>query len=677
MTVDSKVAEFEYNSYKFNVTDLPGTYSLTAYTPEELYVRHHIFENLPDIVVNVIDASNLERNLYLTTQLIDMDIKVVLALNMFDELNNRGDIFNYSEFGKLLGIPVVPTIGSKKSGINNLLDKLTEVYEDRDATVRHIHVNYGTSIEKSISSIRAEMSGKDLKGLNNVLSPRFMAIKLLENDNDINSMIKKFCNNSENIIESSKTEISDLEKELGSQPETLITDAKYGFIAGALQETFTPGAVKRRENTKVIDSFITHRLFGFPVFLFLMWLMFQITFTIGSYPMDFLDSLVGLLSNTLGNTMADGMLKDLLIDGVIAGVGGVIIFLPNILILFFFISLFEDTGYMARAVFIMDKIMHKIGLHGRSFIPMLMGFGCSVPAVMATRTIESRKNRLVTMLVTPFMSCGAKLPVYVLLTAAFFEKNAAMVIFSIYFTGISAAILSALIFKKTILKGEDIPFVMELPPYRIPTFKSIVIHMWDKGSQYLKKMGGVILLASIIIWALGYFPLHEKEMNKFENNIEKLRADNISEEKIKEAENSKVAWKQENSYIGKIGKFIEPVLNPIGFDWKMGVAVVTGIAAKEVVVSTLGVLYQANDEDDTLTGKLIEARDVSGEKVFNPLVAFCLMVFVLLYIPCTATVIAIKKESGSWKWALFSIAYTTAVAWIVTFIIYHTGKYLI
>ena len=694
VTVDLKQAKFSQNSYTFNLTDLPGTYSLSAYSPEELYVRNFIIDETPDIIVNVVDASNLERNLYLTTQLIDMDVKVVCALNMYDELEKKGAKFDYEALGKMIGIPFVPTIGSKGKGIKELFDKVIEVYEDKSPVLRHIHINYGKGLEKSIRILQDVIRIDANKDFLNKISSRFLAIKLLENDKDAHLLIEKFANGKE-IFEVYKKQSSKLKQHLGEDPETLLTDARYGFIHGALKETYQEGEVDRRRKTKLIDNILTHKYWGYPVFLFFMWLMFQATFSIGQYPMDWIDTGVHWLSNFVSSSMPDGMLKDLLVDGIIGGVGSVIVFLPNILILFFFISLMEDTGYMARVAFIMDKIMHKVGLHGKSFIPLIMGFGCNVPAIMATRTLENRNDRILTILINPFMSCSARLPVYLIVIAAVFPDKAGWILFGLYMTGIALAAIFGIIFKKVLFKSKEAPFVMELPPYRKPTLRTTTIHMWHKGEQYLKKMGGVILLASILIWALGYFPqttnktkIYEQKITAVQQKIaqtsnqEKLNALNQQLEKLildKESD------RHSNSYIGKIGRFIEPVMAPLGFDWKMSVSVLTGIAAKEVVVSTMGVLYHADKEADenseTLKTKLRNERyssgDKKGELIFTPLVSMSFLLFILIYFPCIAVVATVKKETGHWKWAAFLVGYTTMLAWLISFLTYQIGSRMI
>ncbi len=683
VTVDAREATFKKLNYTFKVIDLPGTYSITEYTPEELFVRTYIAEKHPDVVINVIDASNLERNLYLTTQLIDMNIKVVIALNMSDELEKRGDILDYKALGKMMGIPIIPTIASKGKGIDDLFAKIIDVYEDRDEIVRHIHINYGNIIESSISKIQALI--KISRNITDKYSSRYIAIKLLESDKTTLNQIAE-CSNFEKIKSQTEIEIIRLEKEFEEKSSTIITDAKYGFIAGALKETFSQKPENKTVKKRNIDDILTNKYLGFPVFIFFMWLMFQTTFTVGSYPMVMIDSAVSWIGETIKNTMTDGPLRDLLVDGIIGGVGGVIVFLPNILILFFFISFMEDSGYMARASFIMDRLMHKIGLHGKSFIPILMGFGCNVPAIMSTRTLENKKDRILTMMIIPFMSCSARLPVYVLLISAFFPHNQGLVLVSIYIIGIIIAILVALAMKKLMFSKQDVPFVMELPPYRIPTIRNTSIHMWHKAVQYLQKMGSVILIASILIWSLGYFPKNIEYSTNYEQKIKEIGNDiHLTEKakntKIEELQLAKESEKQEKSYIGQIGHFIEPVIRPLGFDWKIGVSIVTGLAAKEIVVSTMGVLYQASSEENSgsLQNKLQEQihqnGNLKGQKVFNPLVAYAFMLFVLIYFPCVAVIAAIKKESDI-KWAVFTMFYTTLIAWIVAFCTFQIGSLL-
>jgi ferrous iron transporter FeoB len=681
VTVDAKEGTFNFEGYQFKIVDLPGTYSISAYTPEEIYVRRHIIEETPDVIINVVDASNLERNLYLTTQLIDMNVRMVVALNMYDELEASGNKLNYRLLSQLFGVPMVPTVSKKNIGIDHLFHIVINLYEgadflDKNGNInpevarelqdwhkrhvneklhpehmddyarsekphrnvyRHIHVNHGPQLEKSIDYIKDEISKNEI--IRHKYSTRFLAIKLLENDGDIERIVNELPNGKE-IINKRDEMAADIRETMNEDSESTITDAKYGFINGALKETFTDNHLEKKQITKGLDRIFTNKYLGFPFFFLFMFLMFEGTFALGDYPMQGIEWLVEKLGDFVNGAMTDGPLKNLIVNGIIGGVGGVIVFLPNILILYFFISLMEDSGYMARAAFIMDKIMHKMGLHGKSFIPLIMGFGCNVPAVMASRTIESRKSRLVTMLVNPLMSCSARLPIYLLLAKVFFPNQESLMLLLIYSIGILLAVVMAKIFSKFLVKGEDVPFVMELPPYRMPTSKSIFRHTWEKGVQYLKKMGGIIMIASIIIWFLGYYPQNDAYDSKVEQ--------------------------QENSYIGQLGKTIEPVIKPLGFDWKLGIGLLTGVGAKELVVSTLGVLYADDDEADHVS--------LADRIPITPLVAFCYMLFSLIYFPCIAVLAAIKNESGSWKWAIFTAFYTTGLAWIVTFAVYQIGR---
>lgn len=681
VTVDAKEGYFDFQGYHFKIVDLPGTYSLSAYTPEEIYVRRHIIDETPDVIINVVDSSNLERNLYLTTQLIDMNVRMVVALNMYDELEASGNTLDYLLLGKLFGVPMVPTVCKRNIGVDRLFHVVINLYEGADfidkkghihpevakeimdwhqslpnfkdhgehpadythgkepvgKVFRHIHINHGPDLEKAIDAVKEEISKNEF--IRHKYSTRYLAIKLLENDPEIERFIHTLPNAVEVEKKRDKAARRIIQETMNEDSESALTDAKYGFISGALKETFTDNHLEQEQTTKVLDSIVTHRIWGYPIFFLFMYLMFEGTFVIGEYPMMGIEWLVEALGNLIRDNMSEGPLKDLMIDGIIGGVGGVIVFLPNILILYFCISLMEDSGYMARAAFIMDKIMHKMGLHGKSFIPLIMGFGCNVPAIMASRTIENRKSRLITMLVNPLMSCSARLPIYLLLVGAFFPKNGSLVLLAIYAIGIALAVITARLFSRFLVKGDDTPFVMELPPYRMPTMKSIFRHTWEKGAQYLKKMGGIIMIASIIIWFLGYYPDHDAYPTQAEQ--------------------------QENSYIGQIGQAVEPVLKPLGFDWKLSIGLLSGVGAKELVVSTLGVLY-TNDAD-------ADVVSLAERIPITPLAAFSYMLFVLIYFPCIATLVAIKQESGSWKWAIFTAGYTTALAWLVSFAVYQIG----
>ncbi len=681
VTIESKEARYRQSGYTFSIVDLPGTYSLKSYSPEEIFVRNYIFDNKPDVVINIVDSSNLERNLFLTTQLIDMGVQMVIALNMFDELEKRGDALDYNSLGSLLGVPVIPTVSSRGRGLKQLFDTVIEVYEDRNPLVRHIHINYGTEIENAISEIQSRIKVEENRSFTNIISARYLALELLDNDKEYSENIKR-CNNSKEIIEVARKEYSRLEKLYTDPLETIITDLRYGFISGALKETFKPNNVEKQSRTSIIDRYLTNKYLGFPVFLLFLWITFYSTFRLGGYPKQWLEQGLAYLSEFTSSLMVEGLLRDFLVNGLIGGVGGVLVFLPNILILFLFIAFMEDTGYMARAVFIMDKVMHKIGLHGKSFIPLFMGFGCNVPAIMATRIIESRRDRMITMLITPFMSCSARLPVYILFISAFFASNQGTVLFLLYVLGAIFAILSALFLRKVFFKTVDIPFVMELPPYRRPTLRSVVKHVLFRTGLYLRKIGGVILLASIIIWLLSTFPRNPGLSKDYIAATAEIGRSTMSEEEkahslhlLKLEERTE---RQSKSFIGIIGRSIQPVMEPLGFDWRLSVAIVTGVAAKEVVVSTLGVLFQAEDNSTpaSLVEKIQLQKNSAGKPLFNPVMAFSFMLFILTYFPCIGVVSAISRESGSWKWAFFVIVYTTVMAWLLSFIFYQAGSRL-
>jgi ferrous iron transport protein B len=697
VTVDSKTSTYSQSGYTFSLVDLPGTYSLKSYSPEELYLRNFLLENKPDVVLNVIDATNSERNLYLTTQLIDMGILSVIALNMSDELEKKGDKLDHESLQKLLGIPIVPTVSSRGRGIYELFEKIIEVYENNEPVVRHIHINYGNEIEDSIKAIQAKIKIEENSDFTNIISSRYLAIELLENDPEFSKTIAG-CVNSEEIISTAASELEKLGKLFSGTIEDAITDLRYGFISGALRETLT---VKNRvglTRSEVIDNYLTNKFLGIPIFALFMWFTFFATFKLGGIPKHWLEEGISRISVLVSQTIPTGIINDFISQGIIGGVGGVIVFLPNILILFLFISLMEDTGYMARAVFIMDRIMHKIGLHGKSFIPLFMGFGCNVPAIMATRIIESRRDRLITMLITPFMSCSARLPVYILFISAFFANNQGTVLFILYFLGALFAILTALILRKVVFRKEEIPFVMELPTYRVPTVRSFSRHIWFRTGLYLKKIGGVILLASIIVWFLTNFPKNITYSRDYNSRIATLDSEIIGlknqgqnirdnpREKIISGKNQEIsrlyeAKKSEEqgaSFMGMIGHFIEPVMKPLGFDWQLSVSIISGLAAKEVVVSTMGILFQSGEKagKSSLVEKIQYQKNSFGQKAFTPLIAFSFMLFILTYFPCVGVVAAIRRESGSWKWAAFVVIYTTSVAWLISFAVYQVGSLL-
>jgi ferrous iron transport protein B len=682
VTVDIKKATFKTKGYTFNFFDLPGTYSLTAYSKEEIFVREFIYEQTPDIVINVIDATNLERNLFLTTQLIDMDVRIVAAINMYDELEKKNLFFDKGELSKLLGIPFVPTISSKGIGLDVLIDKVIDVFEGKDKTTRHVHINYGKDLEEAIRMVRQKI--KENRPITDKISSRFLAIKLLEKDEQVTSLLAGYPNYAD-IQKTTQKEINKIELLENEESETVITNAKYSFITGALKETFKDPKQSEKTQSEKIDSVLTHPLLGFPIFTGILFFVFYVTFKLGAYPMDWIDMGVLAFGDFVSGLMADGMLKDLLVKGIISGTGSVLVFLPNILILFLFISLLEGTGYMARAAFIMDKIMHRFGLHGRSFIPMIMGFGCNVPAILATRSMRNKGDRILTMLIIPFMSCSARLPVYILIISAFFDKYQPLYLIGIYAVGIVFAFITAQILNKTFFRNKETPFVMELPTYRLPTARNVLYHMWDKTQHYLRKIGTIILIGVVIVWALEYFPRETKNSSSIKKEIEAIEQSTALSQAEKENSLASLQIKLEsdrlvNSYIGRFGKFIEPAMMPLGFDWKMSIALVAGLPAKEIVISTMGVLYQSADDENTvnLQEKLKTERFKSGknkgELVFTTPTALAFLIFILIYFPCIGVVVAIKNESGSWKWALFAVFYTTALAWIAAFLVYNFGN---
>ena len=660
VTVDAKVGYMEHAGYRFKVVDLPGTYSLASYSPEELYVRRYLKDETPDVIVNVVDGSNLERNLYLTTELIDMDRSMVIALNMYDELENAGTSLDYKTLGEMIGVPIVPTTARSGKGIDRLFDTVIDVYEGRHIAVRHVHVNLGADIEKSVGVIKDELKKDGYVGRH--FSPRYLAIKLLEKDKEVEEIIEKSPDR-ERILQLRDKELDRIgEFRPDEDIASAIAGEKYGFIAGALAETMHKSETERQTMTHVLDSIVTNRMLGFPIFLTVMFLIFWATFSLGSYPMEWIEKGVEWLGELVQRVMPEGALKDLVADGIIGGVGGVIVFLPNILILYFCISFMEDSGYMARAAFIMDKLMHRIGLHGKSFIPLVMGFGCNVPAIIASRSIESRSSRIITILINPFMSCSARLPIYALLVGTFFETHAALVFLGLYILGVAVAMLTARLLRRFYFKADETPFVMELPPYRLPTLKASLRHTWGKGEQYLRKMGGVILVASIVVWALNYFPLHDQDASTPEFEASRLADDS-------EIDTSR------DSYLEMMGKAVNPVMEPLGFHWRGTVAALAGIPAKEIVVSTLGVLYTGDEEasESRLSKRISRPSPITGHPDFSGPEALAFMVFILLYCPCIATITAVVRETGSWKYGAFSVLYNTAVAWLAGFIVYRVA----
>ena len=653
VTVDAKQGSCQYKGYKINITDLPGTYALSAYTPEEMYVRQHLMEKMPDVVINAVVASNIERNLFLTTELIDLNPKMVVALNMYDELTRSGSKLDYEQLGAMIGVPMVPVVARDSKGLNELLDEVILTYENENPKVRHIHIRYSSTIENEIDSLAQRMK-QNVDELPKCFPPRYWALKMLEGDSGVIESLKGAEHYADWEARSEKA-AARIKADLGEDVESAVTNEKYGFIEGALAETYEISSVDSNRSTSLIDRIVTHKYFGIPIFMLLMFIMFWSTFTLGAYPQEWIEVGFEWLGQVVGAMMSDGPLRDLIVNGIIGGVGSVAVFLPNILILYLFISLMEDSGYMARAAFIMDKLMHLAGLHGKSFIPLVMGFGCNVPAIMATRTIESRSSRLITILINPFMSCSARLPVFILLAGTFFPEHAGMALFCIYIFGGVMAVLTARILRRFMFGEDETPFVMELPPYRVPTLKATLRHMWDRSEQYLKKIGGLILVAAVIIWFLSYYP--------------RTGANVITPENIV----TTALTQSENSYLGRIGKVCEPVMKPLGLDWRASVALLSGAAAKEIVVSTLGVLYSVDDAESD--GASLSAHLIASGN-YSRAAALAMMIFVLLYFPCIATVAAIAQEAGGWRWALFSVVYNTLLAWVVAFAAFHIGTLL-
>ncbi|MBW2108759.1 MAG: ferrous iron transport protein B [Deltaproteobacteria bacterium] len=689
VTVEKKEGQVTVNGYRLTVVDLPGTYSLTAYSIEEIVARNFILDDKPDVVVAIIDASNLERNLYLATQLRELDTKVIFVLNMADVARQRGVKIDGKKLSELLDVPVVFTVGNANEGTRDLLNEIIAVAESSIELPRTRRVYYGKDIEKAISELSAMIT--ETVGERLSYNTRWVAIKLLEDDRIVKGRVVRLDGtHGPAIVEEADRSRARLRELYDDEPEIVMTDQRYGFIEGIVKEVVRTDSIDRVDISRRIDQVLTNRVLGLPVFVFFIWAMFQLTFTLGAYPMDWLDTGVGWLGHQTAQLLPDGAFEALIVDGVIAGVGSVVVFFPNILILFFCIAIFEDTGYMARAAFLMDKVMHLIGLHGKSFIPMLMGFGCNVPAIMATRTLESERDRILTILINPLMSCSARLPVYILLAGTFFGLRAGNAIFSIYALGIVLAIVMGRLFRSTVLKGEVAPFVMELPPYRMPMLKGLLIHMWDRSKIFLKKMGGVILVGSIVVWCLSAFPAEVQFSQDYatQRRAVSTRYDTLIsgaqgagrqvlvEERdaaLGELNAQQARERVEKSYLGRLGKFLAPVFAPLGMDWRSSVAVLSGLVAKEIVVSTLGVLHAAAGDGGEESEALRRALKQSGMTACS---AYAMMAFVLIYIPCLATVAAIRRETNSWRWTLFSMGYSVTLAWLVAFVIYQGGKLL-
>jgi ferrous iron transport protein B len=672
VTVEIKEGTARFGKDQVTIIDLPGTYSLCTCSMEEQVARNFIVDEKPDVVVDVIDATNLERHLYLTVQLLELGVRPVLALNMWDEVKSKGLDINTELLSKLLGLTIVPTNARTGEGVQELLAAAVKQGSDKINISADFAVRLPDELETAVIQLKTEVEALGEIKYNR----RWLALQLFEQDRQIESIIRGLPQGNQ-VLTLRDRLLQSLSKMLGDLPESYIAESRYGFIAGAVKETVKQTRPNRVEISDQIDSVVTHRFWAYPIFILFMWALFQATFKLGEYPMGWIESLFDWLQGVVSSSLPQGVLRDLISDGIIAGVGGVIVFLPNILILFLGISIMEDTGYMARAAFITDKLMHRIGLHGKSFIPMIMGLGCSVPAIMAARTLESRKDRIKTILLTPLVSCSARLPVFVLFAGALFPHHAANVVFLFQVVfGFGAFILMGFVFKHTLFKKEeDYPFVMELPPYRMPTLQSILIHMWQKTEHYLKKMGGVVLVFSVILWWMGAYPKAPEIESQFDQKIEAAKlvhtvSDDEKSEQIQKLQSQKHAAVMEKTYIGRIGRFIEPVVKPFGSDWRGAVSLVTGFVAKEVVVSSMGVLYAVGDEVDEQSEGL---RMVLKEN-FTPLSAFSFMLFVLLYIPCVVALITVIRELKNWKWSLFSVGYQLLLAWTAATLVYQVGK---
>jgi len=691
VTVEKKEGRKNYKGYDFLIYDLPGTYSLTAYSIDEVIARDFILDEKPDIIIDVIDSTNIERNLYLLLQFQELNIPIIGALNITDQAESMGIKIDDKQLSKILDMPMIKTVGAREKGINDLLDEAIAMFESKKKSVKI--PSYGYEIEDEINKI-TELLASDHE-FSSIFPPRWIAIKLLEKDQNAYKKIKKHADY-EVVNNTALQCIKRIEIHYGYDAEIIISEQRYGYIHGAVTETV------KYENSKItdtekLDAFLLNRFLGLPVFLFFLWGIFQLTFAIGAYPQGWLETFFGWLGNISTQFIPAGMLQSLVVDGIIGGLGGVLSFVPLIVILFMFISILEDSGYMARAAFIMDKFLHIFGLHGQSFLPLMVGFGCSVPAIMASRSLKNPRDRIITILVTPFMNCGAKLPVHILLAGTFFASNAGNMVLLIYVTGVALALLSSLLFKNTILKGESTPFVMELPPYRMPTGAGILQHISEKTALYLKKAGAILLPASVLIWVVISFPKPFEDPAKYQKigadykivleekystktvtpGNDKVTGDveagiNIDEEASKYAENLKKEDELAYSAAGRLGRIIEPAIRPLGFDWKIGVATITGFAAKESVVSTLGILYKTGGEEGEESRTLRNA--LQNDKTFNPLVAFVLMLFTLILAPCFAAQAAIKAEIG-WRWLGFYVLYSIAVSWTLCFAVYQTGKF--
>ncbi len=674
VTVEKKEGILVYEKYKIKLVDLPGIYSLTAYSPEEIIARNFVIENKPDLVIDIVDCSNLDRNLYLAIQLMELGVPLLLVFNMSDEAEKKGIRIDTKKMSELLGIPIVKTVGHKGIGLDELKKEIVRCCM-RTKFHSYEFIRYGKEIDSTIAELKRILDQD--KEFSTNYNTFWIALKLIEKDEDVKELVKKSFKNPSLVFNFLEEKISYIESIFGEDTTTIMADARYGLISGITNECVRRVDVeKRRRVSDRIDFILTHRFLGIPIFLALMYLVFWFTFKIGSVPMEWIDNFFRFLTENINHFwIGKSYLKSLLLDGIIGGVGAVLVFLPNIMFLFFAIGVLEYSGYMARAAFIIDRVMHRIGLHGKSFIPMLIGFGCNVPGIMATRTLESKRERLLTILVLPLMSCGARLPIYLLIIPAFFPKKLhTPMLWLIYLIGVILAIISAKVLKHLLFKGETSPFVMELPPYRIPTLKSLVLYVWEKSFLYLKKAGTIILAASIVLWFLSTFPKPQKYSMDYNLAIEKIKlnaslSDKEKERLIIDLENRKIAEEVEKSYMGRIGKFVEPLFSPLGFDWKITTAILGALSAKEVFVSQLGIVNrvgEATEESESLRDRL--------KKQYDPLVGFCIMLWALVSAPCIATFAITKQETGSWKWAVAQFFGLTLMAYILVLITYQIGR---
>ncbi len=673
VTVEKHEGYLDYKGYRIRVVDLPGTYSLTPYSPEEIVTREYLIKERPDVVVNVVEGPNLERNLLLTTQLMELEVDFIVALNMIDEVQEKGITIEMKQLQTLLGCHIIPTSAKKKTGLDSLLDHVIRVFL-HDIRIRKNKLFFRPELEASVDKITSLLSHQKELGLYNA---RWLAIKLLENDREVYTLVQQYpvWVKVELALQDAIREAEHLHD---SEPEILITEDRHSFIHGAVKECVRQPEEGRATVTDYIDMVVLNRVLGLPVFLLVVWGIFQMTFTVGALFTGWLALFFSSIASAIGPFLQNDTLRSIVVDGIIAGVGGVLIFLPNIVLLFIGLSFLEASGYMARAAFVIDRVMHRFGLHGKSFIPLITGFGCSIPAIMATRTLKSQTDRLVTIMIIPFMSCGAKRPVYVMLSAAFFAPAVAgNVMFGIYFLGIAVGLWTAWLLKSTILKVDSEPFVMELPPYRWPTLSSVLFQAKMKALMYIKKAGTLILSAVIIIWAASNYP-HQPALDAT-LALETARIAGSSLSAAEKDARKKVldagikSEQLEYSLAGRAGKVLEPLIRPLGFDWRIGIALVTGLAAKEVVVSTMGTIYSIGQS----SGAPRELKSIlRSDPSFSRATALSLMVFVLLYIPCVAAIGVMKKEVGRWRPVLLYSVYSLSVAWVLSFAVYRIALFM-